>query len=220
MIILENISKRYHTNHGPGKWVLEDVSFTIPRNVSVGIVGGNGAGKSTLLRIIGGIDQPSRGRIERHCRMSWPIGSANMQPSLTGRQNAKFLCRVHGHEDDIPERLAFIQDFAEIGSLFDEPVKTYSPGMKSRLQFGISLAFKFEVYISDEATSAGDASFRQKAADAFKNMIGQASLVMAAHGEGALKEFCTSGIFLNKGRAVWFDDLDDALSAYKDSIKK
>jgi capsular polysaccharide transport system ATP-binding protein len=116
--------------------------------------------------------------------------------------------------------MAYIQDFAEIGDAFDEPVKTYSAGMKSRLSFGMSLAFKFDVYISDEATSTGDASFKKKAQDAFRDMIGQSSLIMAAHGEGALKEFCTSGIWLNKGRAYWFDDLDDAVNAYKESIRK
>jgi capsular polysaccharide transport system ATP-binding protein len=221
MIIVDNVYKRYQTTHGPGRWILEEVSFVIPPNVSVGIVGGNGAGKSTLLRIIGGVDQPTRGIVDRRCRMSWPMGfGGSLQPSLTGRQNAKFLCRIHGHENDIPERIAYIQDFAEIGSAFDEPVRTYSSGMKSRLQFGMSLAFKFDVYISDEATSTGDANFRQKASDAFKNLMGQSSLIMAAHGEGALKEFCTSGIWLNKGRAHWFDDLDDALAAYKESNKR
>lgn len=82
----------------------------------------------------------------------------------------------------------------------------------------MSLAFKFDVYISDEATSTGDASFKKKASDAFKNLIGQASLIMVAHGEGALKEFCTAGVFLDKGRAHWFDDIDDAIKAYKQSI--
>ncbi|MFZ2449066.1 MAG: ABC transporter ATP-binding protein [Methylovulum miyakonense] len=218
MIIVENLYKRYQTTHGPSRWILEDVSFVIPKNVSVGILGKNGAGKSTLLRLIGGIDKPNRGHVERRCRVSWPMGYGGLQPSLTGRQNAKFLCRVHGHEDDIPEKLAYIQDFAELGNYFDEPVRTYSSGMKGRLQFGMSLAFKFDVYISDEATSAGDASFRQKASDAFKNLIGQSSLIMTAHGDGALKQFCTAGIWLDKGRVHWFDDLDDAVKAYKNSI--
>jgi len=219
MIVVEDVHKRYQTEHGAGKWVLKGVSFTIPPNVSVGLVGRNGAGKSTLLRLIGGVDTPNRGRIERHCRVSWPMGfGGGLQGSLTGRQNAKFVSRIHGHELDIPDRLAYVADFSELGEAFDEPVKTYSSGMKSRLQFALSLAFDFDVYISDEVTSAGDASFRAKAAEAFKNLANRAGLIMVSHDEGTLKQFCSAGIWLDDGRAQWFDNIDDALMAYQESI--
>lgn len=219
MIVVEDVHKRYQTDHGPGKWVLQGVSFTIPKNLSVGLIGSNGAGKSTLLRIIGGVDQPNKGRVERHCRVSWPMGfGGGLQGSLTGRQNAKFVCRIHGHEDDIPDRLAYIEDFAQIGDAFDQPVKTYSSGMKSRLQFGLSLAFDFDVYISDEVTAAGDAAFRDKAAAAFKSLADHASLIMVSHGEGTLKKFCTAGLWIHEGKAHWFDKIDDALNAYKNSL--
>lgn len=219
MIIVEDVYKRYLTDHGPGKWVLQGVDCTIPRNVNVGLVGKNGAGKSTLLRLIGGVDQPNRGRVERRCRVSWPMGfGGGLQGSLSGRQNAKFVCRIHGHEDDIKDRIAYIEDFAELGDSFDEPVKTYSSGMKSRLQFALSLAFDFDVYISDEVTAAGDASFRKKASDAFKKIADHAGLIMVSHGEGTLREFCTAGIWLHEGKAYWFDAIDDALKAYKESI--
>jgi len=221
MIIINDVHKRYQTERGPSKWVLQGVNLTLPTNVSVGLIGANGAGKSTLLRIIGGVDQPNKGHVERHCRVSWPMGfGGGLQGSLTGRQNAKFVCRIHGHEDDIPERLAYIQDFSEIGDAFDMPVKSYSSGMKSRLQFGLSLAFDFDVYISDEVTSTGDASFRQKAADAFKKLADHSSLIMVSHSEGTLKQFCSAGIFIADGKAHWFDQIDDALSAYKGSIQK
>ena len=96
MIVAEDVHKRYKTEHGLGKWVLKGVTFMIPPLVNVGLVGRNGAGKSTLLRLIGGIDIPTRGRIERHCRVSWPMGfGGGLQGSLTGRQNAIFVCRIH-----------------------------------------------------------------------------------------------------------------------------
>lgn len=219
MIIVDDVHKRYRTEHGPGKWVLRGVSFTIPKNVNVGLVGRNGAGKSTLLRLIGGIDTPNRGRIERQCRVSWPMGfGGGLQGSLTGRQNAKFVCRILGHEHDMAERIAFMQDFAEIGASFDEPVKTYSAGMKSRLQFAMSLAFDFDVYISDEVTSTGDAAFRGKANKAFKNLANRAGLIMVSHSDSTLREFCSAGIWLHEGRAHWFDDIGDALKHYKESI--
>lgn len=219
MITVSNIHKRYQTDHGPGPWVLQGVNFTIPPKINVGLIGRNGAGKSTLLRIIGGIDYPTKGQVQRNCRVSWPMGfGGGLQGSLTGRQNSKFVCRVHGHEDEIPERLIQIQAFAEIGRFFDEPVKTYSSGMRARLQFALSLAFEFDVYISDEVTSTGDAAFRKKAAEAFKGLANRAGLIMVSHGEGTLKQFCSAGIWLHNGQAHWFDQIDDAIKAYKESI--
>jgi capsular polysaccharide transport system ATP-binding protein len=220
MIIVEDVCKRYRTDHGAGKWVLQGVTFTIPPKVNVGLVGRNGAGKSTLLRLIGGIDIPTSGRVERHCRVSWPMGfGGGLQGSLTGRQNAIFVCRIHGHDHDLADRLAYVEDFAELGDAFDEPIKTYSSGMKSRLQFGLSLAFDFDVYLSDEVTATGDAAFQKKAVAAFKRLADHAGLIMVSHGEGTLKQFCTAGIWLHEGKAHWFDRIDNALKAYKESLR-
>lgn len=220
MIVVNDIYKRYRTPLGMGKWVIKGMSFVIPPKMNVGIIGGNGAGKSTLLRILGGVDHPSKGSVERNCTMSWPMGyGGGLQGSLTGRQNARFVCRVHGHQDDIKDRVAFIEDFAEIGAAFDEPVRNYSSGMRSRLNFAMSLAFDFEMYISDEVTAAGDARMKQKAADAFKSLVNRAGLLMAAHSESTLKQFCQAGIFLQNGQAHWFDDLEDALKAYRETMK-
>jgi len=220
MIIVNDVYKRYQTTHGPSQWILKGISLTIPPKTNVGLVGHNGAGKSTLLRLIGGVDHPTRGQIERRCRVSWPMGlGSGLQGSLTGRQNAKFVCRVLGKEEELAERIAFVESFAAIGSSFDEPVNTYSSGMRSRLQFGLSLAFEFDVYISDEVTAAGDAAFRKKASVAFKQLLNKAGLIMVSHGEGTLKEFCEAGILLHEGQAYWFDKIDDALSAYKESMK-
>ncbi|WP_225205326.1 ABC transporter ATP-binding protein [Novosphingobium huizhouense] len=221
MIIARNLSKRYVTAHGAGRWVIDDVSFTIPPRLSVGLVGSNGAGKSTLLRILAGVDKPTRGEVERRCRVSWPLGfGGGLQGTLTARQNAKFVCRIHGHEDDIPERMARIEEFAALGKAFDEPIRTYSSGMAARLRFAISLAFDFDVYISDEATSAGDAAFRKRAADEFRRRANEASVIMVSHDPGTLRKFCTAGMFLSNGKAHWFDDLEDALKAYKESTEQ
>lgn len=221
MILVNDVHKRYQTDHGPGKWVLQGIDLIFPPKINVGLIGRNGAGKSTLLRLIGGIDQPNKGSIERRCRVSWPMGfGGGLQASLTGRQNAKFVCRIHGHEDDINDRIDYIQGFAELGDAFDEPIKTYSSGMKSRLQFAFSLAFDFDVYISDEVTATGDAAFKNKASSAFKQLSDHASLIMVSHGEGTLKQFCSAGIFLHNGKAHWFDAIDDALKAYKESLPK
>lgn len=220
MIIVKDVYKRYKTAHGVGRWVLEGVNFVIPPKVSVGLIGANGAGKSTLLRLMGGMDHPNKGTVQRLCRVSWPMGNGGLEGTLSGRQNAKFVCRVHGHQEDLADRLAFIKDFSELGRAFEEPVYTYSSGMRSRLQFALSFAFNFDVYISDEVTAAGDAAFRQKAANAFKTMTNRAGLIMVAHDNKTLRQFCQAGVWLHQGQAHWFDQIDDALNAYKDSLPK
>ena len=219
MIEVKGVYKRFHNHHG-SDWVLRDINFTIPVGVSVGLIGRNGAGKSTLLNLLSDKDSPDKGEINRHCRVSWPIGlSGGFQGSMTGRQNVKFIARIHGDEDEISRIINFVEDFAEIGAAFDEPVKTYSSGMRSRLNFGLSLAFDFDVYLSDEATSVGDRAFKQKARAAFKERIGNAGLVIVSHGEMLLKDLCQSGIWLDQGRAHWFEDVNDAISAYHNSLK-
>lgn len=103
MIVVSDVHKRYQTPHGVGRWILNGVNFQIPPKVSVGLVGRNGAGKSTLLNLIGGVDTPTRGSVERKCRVSWPMGyGGGLQGSLTGRQNAKFVCRLHGFGEKNP----------------------------------------------------------------------------------------------------------------------
>lgn len=217
MIKISNLYKRYNSRDGrEAPWVLQDINLTIPQNVSVGLLGRNGAGKSTLLRLIAGMDNPEKGTVQRHCRVSWPIGLAGgFQGSMTGRQNVKFVARVHGAEiNEIYRIIQKVEEFSELGAAFDRPIKTYSSGMRSRLSFGLSLAFDFDVYLSDEATAVGDRAFRAKASKAFKNKVGQASLIIVSHAEGILKDLCQAGIYLKDGQAQWYDDINDAIAAY------
>jgi capsular polysaccharide transport system ATP-binding protein len=112
------------------------------------------------------------------------MGQGGLEGTLSGRQNAKFVCRVHGHRPIWQTGWHLFRTFPNWVPLLMSLVSTYSSGMRSRLQFGLSLAFDFDVYISDEVTAAGDAAFRQKAANAFKSMTSQAGLIMVAHDEG------------------------------------
>jgi capsular polysaccharide transport system ATP-binding protein len=115
--------------------------------------------------------------------------------------------------------MAKVEDFAEIGDAMDRPIRTYSSGMRARLNFGLSLAFDFDVYLSDEATAVGDAAFRKKAAAAFKARVGQASLIMVSHQEAILKELCQAGVLIDQGHAYWFDDVNEALKAYGEMMR-
>lgn len=220
MIEISDVHKRYRTSQG-SKWVLKGVSLNIPRHSRVALIGANGAGKSTLLRLVGGIDQPNGGKIVRGCRVSWPLGlSGGFQGSLSGRQNTKFVCRIHGVRDGLNEKLEFVREFSELNDAFDDPVKTYSSGMRSRLAFALSLAFDFDTYLVDELTSVGDEAFRRKSQKAFEDLAGRAGLVMVSHSESTLKNFCQSAVWLHQGRAHWFDSVEEALREYRGSISK
>lgn len=219
MIEIKNLYKRYHNHHG-SDWVLKDINLTIPKGVSVGLIGANGAGKSTLLRLIAGLDTPERGEVIRHSRVSWPVGLVGgMQNNMTGRQNVKFVARAQGSDPtEVKRVIEFVQDFAEIGDAFDEPVRTYSSGMRSRLSFGLSLSFDFDIYISDEATAVGDRSFKAKAQALFKEKVGKASLIMVSHGEGILRDLCQVGVYIKEGKAYWYDDINEAIFAYHSDV--
>lgn len=219
MIRVHDVYKRYRNHHG-SQWVLKGISVDIPAQARIALIGANGAGKSTLLRLIGGIDQPNRGSIQRNCRVSWPLGlTGGFQGSLSGRQNTKFVARIHGAHRQLEETLEFVRDFSELGEAFDDPVKTYSSGMRSRLAFAMSMAFHFDTYLVDELTAVGDAAFKRKSQKAFQDLAGRAGLVMVSHSESTLRNFCDSAIWLHGGHAHWFDTVDEALARYRESIQ-
>lgn len=218
MIELRHLWKWYPTPSGRHV-VLRDVHLDIPLGTSVGILGGNGAGKSTLLRLIGGSDFPDQGKVVRRCRVSWPLGlSGGFQGSLSGRENVRFVARIHGHWRDAGRIISFVHGFSELGDYFDMPVQTYSSGMRSRLGFALSMAFPFDVYLVDEVTSVGDAAFRRKAREAFADLRRRAGLIMVSHNLNELARSCRSGICLSKGTATVFPRISDALAHHKATL--
>jgi len=215
MIELRNLTKSYLTLKGR-KYVFRNLTFTVPPGRNIALIGRNGAGKSTLMRLLCGLDAPDSGRIVTDKRISWPVGLAGgFQGSLTGRQNAKFVCRVQGVEGtDMRRRIDFVEQFAEIGPAFDEQVKTYSTGMRARVAFGLSLAFDFDYYLIDEAMSVGDAHFREKAAQAFKDKVGKANVILVTHGMGQVRKMCDMVALLDNGQVICFDDVEAGIRAY------
>ncbi|MEI4474165.1 ABC transporter ATP-binding protein [Frigidibacter sp. MR17.24] len=216
MIDFQNVTKTYRLKGGV-RTIVRDLSLSVPRDRNLALIGRNGAGKSTMLRMIAGSQAPDRGRILRHGRMSWPMGfSGGMHPALTGRQNARFIARVTGIDTD--EMAGFVADFSELGSFLDMPVSTYSSGMRARLAFGISLAAKFDCYLIDELTEVGDAAFKKKCRDAFRARLENARVIVAAHSEATLRSLCNAALFLNQGTVRYFEDLEEALAAYRRSL--
>ena len=215
MIVLENATKFYKTKHGK-KYILKNVSMTIPEHTNIGILGVNGAGKSTLLRMLGGIDFPNSGRIYSNKTFSWPMGLAGgFQGSMTGRQNVKFVCRVFSKsEEEIKTIIEFVKDFSELGDYFDMPIKDYSSGMKSRLSFGLSLAFDFDYILIDETLSVGDTRFKKKSKEALMKKIETSNVLMVSHSMNDLKNICDAGIVVNSGNIEYYENIEDAIKEY------
>jgi len=221
MIRIENLTKTYRTPQGRHN-VFKNLNIELPSGKSVALIGRNGAGKSTLLRMIGGIDRPDSGRIITNKTISWPVGlSGGFQGSLTGRENVKFVSRLYAKQNELQDKVAFVEDFAELGKYFDMPIKTYSSGMKSRLAFGLSMAFKFDYYLVDEVTAVGDAKFKKKCADIFDNIRGKAEIIMVSHGLKSLKDYCDVAVYLDKkGSGKLYKDVSEAIEVYtEDSLK-
>ena len=222
MINIDNISKSHRLGDGRRHWVFKNTSLQIPKQQNVAILGVNGAGKSTLLRMLGGIDLPDRGRITVNGRISPPLGlQSGLSRNLSGRENAKFACRIQGDRGAaLKQRVDQIEAFAELGKFFDEPIRSYSSGMRARLSFACSVVFHYDYLLVDELVSVGDQSFRQKASDTFAAMRGQSTLILVSHNFRLLQRHCDSAIYVRQGRLDYFSDVNEAVNAFKqDNIK-
>jgi capsular polysaccharide transport system ATP-binding protein len=213
MIRFENLTKSFEVN-GHRKTVIDNLSLTVETGRSLALLGRNGAGKSTLMSIIAGNMRPDHGRIVSNGTISWPIGqTASVHPQMSGAQNARFLARVYGVETE--ELVAFVEDFAQLGEHFHMPVRTYSSGMKSRLNFGLSMGIKFDTYLIDEVTGAGDAAFRARSAALFRQRMTASDAIMVNHNLNELKDYCDSALVLEHGKLDYFEDLEEAIDVHK-----
>lgn len=215
MIQLHNVTKFYQTRKGL-RYVLKNVSLVIPDRANLAVLGPNGAGKSTFLRMIGGAEMPNSGKITSNVAISWPLGiSSGFQGSLSGRSNVLFVCKINGLSLKWTRKVVDdVKTFAELGDYFDMPVSSYSSGMRARLSFGLSMAFSFDVYLIDELTSVGDATFRKKAMEAFRKLKEQASLIYVSHSLNSLRQTCDSALFLREGNATFYPDIEEGIAAY------
>ncbi|WP_175750725.1 ABC transporter ATP-binding protein [Burkholderia anthina] len=215
MIELSKITKSYVTKNGR-KYVFRDLSFVVPPDRNIALIGKNGAGKSTLMRLLCGTEIPDSGKIVTDKRISWPVGlGGGFQGSLTGRQNVKFICRTLGAEGDEMKRIIdYVENFAELGDYFYQPVKTYSSGMSSRLRFGMSLAFDFDYYMVDEAMSVGDAHFRAKAVSEFNRRVGKANIILVTHGMDQVRKMCDLVLILKDGNVELYEDVEEGIQRY------
>lgn len=216
MIRLEKVTKTYRTQAGIHT-VFRDLDLEIPTGAGLAILGRNGVGKTTLVNIIGGAESADRGRFYSDASISWPVGLAGgFQPSLTARDNVKFVARLYADRKHIPGIVQYVREFAEIGEYFDMPVRTYSSGMRSRVSFGLSMAFDFDYYLIDEVTSVGDPQFRKKCDQVLTEKRKQgAGFIVVSHSMDIVRKFCDSAVVLTAEGARYYADLEEAIKVYQ-----
>ncbi len=200
------------------KLAVNDVSFQIRRGESVAFLGKNGAGKSTILKMMTEVAFPTSGEIMIDGRVSALLElSSGFDMEMTGRDNIYLKGQLYGLKNsEIAELEDTIVDFAELDEYIDQPVRTYSSGMRARLGFAVSINIRPEILIVDEALSVGDKEFRKKCRQKVNEIIEKdnVTLVFVTHSIGMAKEFCKRGIVMKKGKLVYDSDINDAIKFY------
>ncbi len=205
--------KRYHTL----EWVFRDVSFSVKKGESVGIVGQNGAGKSTLLKMLTGTTNPTEGSIVHDGEIAALLElGMGFHGEFSGRQNVYMAGQILGKNTAaIDAVMEDIIEFAEIGDYFDLPVRTYSSGMQVRLAFSVATAFKPDILIVDEALAVGDAYFQHKCFRRIREFRDSGTtLLFVSHDPGAIKTLCDRAILLGEGRVLLDGTPDSVLDYY------
>ena len=213
-----------HLHHAyDSKTVLADVSFAAQTGDIIGIVGRNGAGKSTLLRSIAGLLQPTSGRIDLVGQVTaiMTLG-LGLYEDLSGRENARANFDINGCEEEQWAAVdAQIEDFSELGDFYDRPVRTYSTGMKSRLSFAMLTHVDPEILIIDEALSAGDSRFANKAYARLRTLCTKGTIVLiVSHSMGTIVDLCTRCLWLDEGRIRMDGPPGEVTTAYHDAVRE
>jgi capsular polysaccharide transport system ATP-binding protein len=197
LIELINVCKDYPIQGG-NRRILDNVCFTLKRGERLGVLGHNGAGKSTLIRVVGGAEPPTSGRVKRGMSVSWPLAfGGGFHPSLSGADNLRFICRIYNA--DYRSSVGFVEDFAELGSYFYEPMRTYSSGMRARLAFAISMTIDFDCLLIDEIVAVGDERFKERCQVELFEKRSDRTMIIVSHGQKFIKDNCTRFALLNNG---------------------
>ena len=239
VIKFDNVTKRYKLDKNDKSRLLSlfcknikckenkavnDVSFTIKKGECVALFGKNGAGKSTILKMITGVTYPTEGTVEVNGRVSALLElTSGFDSEFTGRENIYLKGQILGISNkEIQELEPAIIEFAELDDYIDQPVRTYSSGMKARLGFAINANIKPEILIIDEALSVGDEAFRRKCVKKINEITKNknVTLLFVTHATSTAKDFCSRGIVMKKGKLMYDGKIDDAIVEYNKIIGK
>ncbi|MEM1412052.1 MAG: ABC transporter ATP-binding protein [Pseudomonadota bacterium] len=200
---------------------LADLNFSLHAGENLGVLGRNGAGKSTLMALLADIIEADEGVVERNVSSVQLLSlHAGFMPQLSGRQNAIMAGMLLGlRRREITNRLDAIIEFSGLQDQIDEPIRTYSTGMRARLGFAICMQSRPEVLLIDEVLSVGDAAFRPKARRIITERIeSDETVVIVSHNEKTLKAYCDRIAWLEDGRIKLLDAADTVLKAYRESL--
>lgn len=196
---------------------LDDVSFSINKGETLGLIGNNGAGKSTTLKLISGIMKPTSGAITTKGNIVPMLElGAGFDLELTGRENIYLNGAILGYSKEYLEsKYDEIVDFAEIEEFIDMPIRNYSSGMMARLAFSIASVVQPEILIVDEILSVGDAAFQEKSLNRMKELMnGGATVLFVSHNIEKIREMCDKVVWLRKGKIVQKGDVGEVCDAY------
>ncbi|RAI83078.1 ABC transporter ATP-binding protein [Macrococcoides goetzii] len=197
-------------------FALRNVTFSVEEGDSVGIIGLNGSGKSTLSNLIAEVTQPTAGTVKIEGRSSLIAISAGLNNELTGEENIRMKCLMHGlTEQQINERFQDIVDFSELDKFIYQPIKSYSSGMRSRLGFAIAIHTEPDVLIVDEALSVGDETFSNKCIERMKDFQKQGKTIFfVSHSASQIKKMCDKALWLNFGEVVEYGECNKVIHSY------
>ncbi|TDL32615.1 teichoic acids export ABC transporter ATP-binding subunit TagH [Jeotgalibacillus sp. S-D1] len=236
-VIVKDVAKRYKLyskqsekmldlilpkSFGEEFFALRGVSFEALKGDVIGFIGVNGSGKSTLSNIIAGIVPPTFGGVEVKGQSALIAVQSGLNNNLSGRENIELKCLMLGFTKEQVKTLEpEIIDFADLGKFIDQPVKSYSSGMKSRLGFAISVTIDPDVLIIDEALSVGDKAFAAKCLDKMNEFKKQGKTIFfVSHSVGQMKEFCEKALWLEFGKVKEFGKIEDVMPKYEAFLKE
>jgi len=202
---------------------LNDVSLTVPKGQTLGVIGRNGSGKSTLLKLVAGITKPSAGTVKVNGRISALIElGAGFHPEISGRENVFINGIMLGlSKREVAERFDEIVDFAEMKEFIEAPVKTYSSGMYMRLGFAVAIHVDPEVLLVDEVLAVGDEGFTHKCLDKFAEFKRRGkTILLVTHSLGMVERFCDEALWLDTGRIKGSGDPKRIVGAYVTYVEK
>lgn len=213
MLEFDNVSKSYWTG-SQRKVILDRVSFRVELGNSLGILAPNGTGKTTLINMMAGLEKPDEGVIRREARISFPLGfMGGVVSRVSAVENSRYIARLYGLDPDYVE--AFCRWLCNLGEYFDQPLGTYSSGMRARFSFALMLALDFDIYLIDEGMpSSTDAEFNRKAGDVLRERLRTTTVVIVSHQPQVLEKFARSAAVLMDGKLHMFDTLEEAKELY------
>ncbi len=211
------------TKKGKAFTALDDLSAELPKGEVIGILGKNGSGKSTLLKIITGVTKATSGSVKVNGRIAAMLElTSGFDPELTGIENIYLKALSMGiPKKDIENRIDEIIAFADIGDHINQPVRTYSSGMKSRLGFAVSVSVDPDILVVDEVLAVGDDIFRLKCIEKMKEFrnLGK-TILFVSHSLFTVKAFCTMGMWINEGKLISFGPLSGVVKQYETFLKQ